>query len=82
MPESTVNDALDAKYEKMIAGSNIQKFLRMRTKAAKLGVLGTFTEWNVQFGHDEGFTSIGLWADTGTSLDAARLPMPVSKRCA
>jgi len=39
----------------------------------KLGVLGNFTEANVRFAKDEGFTSIGLWADPGTSLDAARI---------
>ena len=39
----------------------------------QLGILGNFTESNIQFARDEGFTSIGLWADPGTSLDAARI---------
>ena len=39
----------------------------------KLGILGNYTESNVQFAHDEGFSSIGLWADPGTSLDASRI---------
>ena len=44
-----------------------------KTWQPKLGILGNFTESNVRFAHDEGFTSIGLWADPGTSLDAARI---------
>jgi sugar phosphate isomerase/epimerase len=36
-------------------------------------VLGNFTESNVRFAKAEGFTSIGLWADPGGSLDAVRI---------
>ena len=39
----------------------------------QVGILGNFTESNIQFARDEGFTSMGLWADAGSSLDAARI---------
>ncbi len=36
----------------------------------KLGVLGEFSEANIEFARQEGFTSIGLWANPRTPLDA------------
>ena len=39
----------------------------------KLGVLGRFSEANVEFARQEGFSSIGLWADPKTSLDVDTL---------
>ena len=49
--------------------------LAQRPKAwkPKLGVLGRFSEANVEFARQEGFSSIGLWADPKTSLDADAL---------
>jgi len=35
----------------------------------KLGVLGKFSQANLDFATQEGFTSIGLWANRGSSLD-------------
>src|SRR5262249_57238055 len=35
----------------------------------KLGVLGNFSEDNIDFAVKEGFTSIGLWAHRRTLLD-------------
>ena len=43
---------------------------RAKTWKPKLGVLGRFSEANVEFARQEGFSSIGLWADPKTSLDA------------
>lgn len=39
----------------------------------KLGILGLYTPSNVTFAREEGFTSMGLWADADTSLDPNRL---------
>jgi hypothetical protein len=38
-----------------------------------LTVLGNFKESKIRFAKAEGFTSIGLGADPGMSLDAARI---------
>lgn len=40
-----------------------------RTWKPKLGVLGKFSRANLDFAREEGFTSIGLWANRGSSLD-------------
>lgn len=37
----------------------------------KLGVLGRFSEANVEFARKEGFQSIGLWADRRSKLDVS-----------
>lgn len=39
----------------------------------KLGILGRFTEVNLEFAKTEGFTSMGLWSDPGGPLDAMRI---------
>src|SRR4051812_35230759 len=46
-----------------------------KTKAwkPKLGVLGNFSEANLEFVVKEGFTSIGLWANPKTVLDCANV---------
>jgi sugar phosphate isomerase/epimerase len=47
----------------------------------KLGVLGNFSEDNIDFTAKEGFTSIGLWANRGTLLDCgAGVPTPMVDR--
>jgi sugar phosphate isomerase/epimerase len=52
-----------------VAATQAVSFGQRAAWRPKLGILGNFTEANVQFAHDEGFSSIGLWADPGTSLD-------------
>src|SRR5258706_7780001 len=40
-----------------------------KTWKPKLGILGKYTPGNVAFAKQEGFSSIGLWADPKTTLD-------------
>ncbi len=47
---------------------------RLQTWKPKLGILGRFSEANLEFARQEGFQSIGLWADRKTKLDAATPP--------
>ena len=42
----------------------------------KLGLLGNYSEANINFAKEEGFTSIGLWARPGTSLDPTQIGDP------
>ena len=46
---------------------------RPKTWKPKLGVLGRYSEGNLAFAKQEGFTSMGLWADPRTSLDVTTL---------
>src|SRR5438270_10855879 len=39
----------------------------------KLGILGNFSEENIDFAAKEGFTSIGLWANPKTVLDCTAI---------
>src|ERR1700686_1549425 len=43
-----------------------------KTGKPKLGILGNFSEENIDFAVKEGFTSIGLWAHRRTILDASK----------
>src|SRR5258708_24328979 len=40
-----------------------------KTWKSKLGILGKYTDGNVAFAKQEGFSSIGLWANPKTMLD-------------
>src|SRR3954451_739786 len=42
---------------------------RPKTWKPKLGVLGKFSEANLQFAKEDGFRSMGLWADARPTLD-------------
>src|ERR1700686_2013068 len=46
---------------------------RPKTWKPKLGILGNFSEDNIDFAVKEGFTSIGLWAHRRTILDAGNI---------
>jgi sugar phosphate isomerase/epimerase len=52
------------------AGAVAQQRQRPKTWQPKLGLLGQFSEANLDFTRQEGFTSIGLWANRKTPLDA------------
>ncbi|MDQ6676417.1 MAG: sugar phosphate isomerase/epimerase [Acidobacteriota bacterium] len=55
-----------------LAASTLQaQSASRKTWKPKLGILGNYSEENIAFAKQEGFTSIGLWARGRTSLDPA-----------
>jgi len=55
----------------ILSGLATAAVARPKTWKPKLGVLGNFSEENIDFAVKEGFTSIGLWAHRKTILDAS-----------
>lgn len=55
------------------AVAQAQRPMPRKTWKPKLGVLGRFSQANLDFARQEGFQSIGLWADPKTQLDMTSL---------
>ena len=55
------------------AASRLAEAKTRRRWNPKLGVLGRFTDLNIDFIKQEGFRSVALWAEPKTSLDAAAI---------
>src|SRR5205085_9388276 len=57
----------------ILSGLAAAAVAQSKTWKPKLGVLGKFSEANIDFAVKEGFGSIGLWANPKTSLDCTNL---------
>src|ERR1700676_5727722 len=64
----------------ILSGLATAAIARPKTWKPKLGVLGNFSEDNIDFTVKEGFTSIGLWAHRRTILDAGNITGQTAER--
>src|SRR5260370_40845898 len=74
----------------LISGLASAAIAQPKSWKPKLGILGNFSEDNIDFAAKEGFGSIGLWANPRTVLDCSasitsqtvdRVRSPISRSC-